>query len=231
MLRQGATFIDIGAQSTRPGARTISASTEVKRLLPVIKSILDSHPDALLSVDTFYAETAARCVEAGAVMVNDVSGGNLDKQMFKTIASLQVPYILMHMKGTPATMQLKPVYRDVVAEVAEYLAQRVARLVKLGVKDIIVDPGFGFGKTTEHNYSLLRSLEALKVTGCPVLVGLSRKYMIYKSLNISPEKALNGTTALNMIALMNGASILRVHDVKEAVETVKLFNIMQANDK
>lgn len=223
MIQEGADILDIGGQSTRPGARHVSEKSELRRVLPAVKSILDKFPEVVLSVDTWYSEVAGRCVEAGAAMVNDVSAGRVDTSMYRTVAQLKVPYVLMHMKGIPGTMQANPRYRDVAKEVSAFLIKEVARLRKLGVMDIVVDPGFGFGKTVDHNFQLLKNLAQLKLTGCPILAGLSRKSIIYKTLDIKSKDALNGTTALNMIALMNGASILRVHDAKEAKEAIKLF--------
>jgi len=223
MLSEGADIIDVGAHSTRPGAKIVSEATELKRLLPAINSILAKYPDAIISVDTFRASVARKCIDTGAAIVNDVSGGDLDKKMFSTVTELNVPYILMHMKGTFATMQKDPVYKDVVSEVTGHLLKKITKLRKMGLRDLIIDPGFGFGKTVEHNYELLNALPSFGLHGCPVLAGISRKSMICKVLKINPEKALNGTTALNMVALMKGASLLRVHDVKEAVEVVKLY--------
>lgn len=223
MLSEGADFIDVGAQSSRPGAKFISENEELKRILPVISGIMDRFPDAILSVDTFRANVAEKCIKAGAAIINDISGGSLDSAMFRTVASLQVPYILMHMKGKPLTMQLKPRYKDVISEIMNSLGNRITKLRRLGVYDIIIDPGFGFGKSTEHNYRIMKSLSSFTVLDCPILAGVSRKSMICKVLHVNPEKALNGTTALNMAALMNGASILRVHDVKPAKEVVNLF--------
>lgn len=223
MIREGADIVDLGGQSTRPGAKHVSEKTELRRVLPAVKSILDKFPDVVLSVDTWYSEVAGRCVEAGASMVNDVSAGRVDTNMYRTVAQLKVPYVLMHMKGMPGTMQVNPRYRDVANEVSVFLIKEVARLRKVGVMDIIVDPGFGFGKTVDHNFQLLKNLAQLKLSGCPILAGLSRKSMICKTLDIKSKDALNGTTALNMVALMNGASILRVHDAKEAKEAINLF--------
>jgi|SRR5688572_19795577 len=227
MLAEGADIIDIGAHSSRPGAKMVAESTELKRLLPAIKAVLKKYPQTIISVDTYRASVAKKAIETGASIINDISGGDLDKEMFKTVASLKVPYILMHMEGTPGDMQQNPVYENVVNEVLTSLMKRVSTLRKLGVTDVIADPGFGFGKTVSHNYALLNHLDAFRVLDCPVLVGISRKSMICKVLGINPEKALNGTTALNMVALQKGASILRVHDVKEAVEVVKLFREMK----
>ncbi|MFM7053429.1 MAG: dihydropteroate synthase [Bacteroidota bacterium] len=226
LIRDGADIVDIGGQSTRPGAKHLSEKAELRRVLPAVKSVLDKFPEAILSVDTWYSEVAGKCVEAGVAMVNDVSAGKIDTNMYKTLSKLKVPYVLMHMKGRPGNMQVNPRYRDVTTEVADFLLKEVSRLRKLGVVDIVVDPGFGFGKTIEHNFQLLKNLNHLKLIGCPILAGLSRKSMIYKTLDINSKNALNGTTALNMVALMNGAKILRVHDAKEANEAIMLFNKM-----
>lgn len=224
MLTQGADILDLGGVSTRPGAENVTVDDELKRVLPAIEAIAKRFPEAILSIDTYWAYVAERAVQAGASIINDVSAGKLDEAMYETVAKLNVPYILMHMQGTPATMQQNPQYGNVVLDVLDYLVCEVAQLRALGVKDIILDPGFGFGKTVEHNFQLLQGMDALKVTGLPVLAGLSRKSMICRTLGVKPDEALNGTTALNMIALTKGAKILRVHDVKEAVECVKLFN-------
>lgn len=226
MLEEGAVFIDIGAHSTRPGAEMLSEEAEEIRLLPAVRAIVKNFPDALISIDTFRYGIAEKCADLGAAIINDVSAGSLDEKMFEKIATLNVPYVLMHMQGTPQTMQQQPHYNDVVGDVTAFLAEKASYLKSLGVKDVIIDPGFGFGKSQEHNFELLKNLTALQVIGCPVLAGLSRKSMICKTLKVNPDKALNGTTALNMTALMNGASIIRVHDVKEAVEVVKLFEQM-----
>ena len=226
MLAQGAAIIDIGAHSTRPGSKFVAETTELKRIIPAVKGILDKYPDAIISIDTFRASIAEKCIENGAAIINDISGGDLDKKMFKTIAKLNVPYILMHSKGTPENMQKNPKYKDVVSEVIGSLGGKLTKLRNRGVHDIIIDPGFGFGKTLEHNFRLLKSLEAFTLLGCPVLAGISRKSMICRTLDVTPSKALNGTTALNMVALMKGASLLRVHDVKEAIEVVRLFGCL-----
>lgn len=230
MLQDGVDIIDIGGQSTRPNAKPLSAKSELKRVLPAIQSVLDRFPQAMLSIDTWFADVAGRCIEEGVAMVNDVSAGSMDKNMFKTVGGMGVPYVLMHMKGNPQNMQQSPRYRNVTLEVTEFLAKKISRLRQAGVVDIIVDPGFGFGKTVSHNFELLNHLSDLRTTGCPLLAGLSRKSMIYKSLNIKPIKALNGTTALNMAALIQGASILRVHDVKEAKEVCLLFEELRKSD-
>ncbi|MCK8490304.1 dihydropteroate synthase [Spirosoma sp. RP8] len=222
MLTDGATFLDIGGYSTRPGAADISPVEEADRVLPVIEAILDSFPDALISVDTFRSSVAKQAVESGAVLVNDVAGGILDPAMFETVAALGVPYVLMHMRGTPATMQSMTTYQNLVTDVIDELAIRLAELRSFGQKDIIIDPGFGFAKTPAQNFLLLSNLDSLRHFDEPLLVGLSRKTTIWKTLDISADKALNGTTVLNTVALTRGASILRVHDVREAVEAIKL---------
>ncbi len=225
IVGQGGTIIDIGAYSTRPGGDEVSGEEELARLLPAVKAVKSHFPGVPVSVDTFRASVARSVVEeTGACMVNDISGGTLDKLMFETVAELGVPYILMHIQGTPATMQQNPVYRDVVKEVILFLSERVNRLKLLGVNDIIIDPGFGFGKNIEHNYELMNRLDAFKLFELPVLVGISRKAMIWRYLGIKPDEALNGTTVLNTLALMGGADILRVHDVKAAVEAVKIVS-------
>ena len=224
MLEEGATFIDVGAYSSRPKAEHISKDEELNRILPVVSLILKEYPETLISVDTFRSEVAKQCVENGAALINDISAGNMDKNMFETIAKLKVPYIMMHMKGTPQTMQSQTNYDDLLKEILFYFSEKIAEARKLGIIDLIVDPGFGFAKTIEQNYELLNRLELFKMIERPILVGLSRKSMIYKTLQCSPEGTLNGTTVLNTIALQKGTSILRVHDVKEAMECVKLVN-------
>jgi len=225
-LHEGATFIDIGGYSSRPGANDISTSEEVDRLVPVVESLVKAFPEAIISIDTFRAKVAAETISAGAHIINDIAAGDMDEQMFETVAKLQVPYMMMHMKGTPKNMQQNPVYDNVLLEVIDYLAKKVAVLKALHVHDVIIDPGFGFGKTIEHNYELLNQLEAFKIFKLPILVGFSRKGMIYKTLGTSAAEALNGTSVLNTIALQKGAGILRVHDVKEAVECVKLVGML-----
>ena len=227
MLADGATFLDIGGYSTRPGATDISPSEEVDRVLPAIDAILNTFPNALISVDTFRASVARQAVEAGACVINDISGGTLDDAMFSTVASLyraglSVPYVLMHLRGAPRTMQTMTTYRDLVPDVIDELAIQVATLRALGVADVILDPGFGFAKTVEQNFLLLNKLPAFGLFDAPVLVGLSRKSTIWKTLKITANEALNGTTILNTLALTKGASILRVHDVREGVECIKL---------
>lgn len=228
ILAEGGSIIDIGAYSSRPNAEHISAEEEMKRLRNGLEIIGREYPDAVLSVDTFRADVARMCVEEyGVAIVNDIAAGNMDTEMFSTIARLGVPYIMMHMQGTPQNMQQHPHYEDVLREVLYYFSEKVQRLRDMGVKDIILDPGFGFGKTIEHNYELLNQMEEFAIFELPLLVGVSRKSMIYKLLGITPEEALNGTTVLHTIALMKGANILRVHDVKEAVEAVRLTTAMR----
>ncbi|NGF55171.1 dihydropteroate synthase [Parapusillimonas sp. SGNA-6] len=223
MLEEGADIIDIGAFSSRPGATTISTQEEIDRSVPVVEALAKEFPDIILSVDTFRAEVAKTCIDAGAHIINDISGGNLDENMFATVAKLQVPYVLMHMRGTPKTMQQLTDYTDIVTDVATELGQRIAALRALGVKDIILDPGFGFAKTIEQNYELLLRTDELHYFGLPMLGGISRKSMIYKKLDTTPQEALNGTTALNTLLLERGVHILRVHDVKEAKQLINLF--------
>ncbi|HNW97506.1 MAG TPA: dihydropteroate synthase [Bacteroidales bacterium] len=227
MIDEGAAIIDIGAVSTKPGAKTVSLSEEKKRLLPVVKLLLKEIPEIIISIDTFRSEIAKAAIEEGACIINDISAGQFDEKMFTTIAKLQVPYIIMHIQGTPENMQVAPHYKNVVQEVLYYFSEKINQLVQLGVNDIIIDPGFGFGKTVEHNYDLLNHLDFFRTLNLPILAGVSRKSMINKVLGTKPESALNGTTVLNTMALMKGANILRVHDVKEAVETVKLFNALK----
>ena len=224
MIEQGAAIVDIGGQSTRPGAEVIGADAEADRVVPIIEAIIQSYPNAIISVDTFHALVAAKAVAAGASMVNDISGGQLDENMLATVGKLSVPYICMHTKGTPATMQSLAAYDDVVLEVLDYFIQRTEACRMAGIKDVIIDPGFGFAKTIAHNFTLLKNLSVFTILGKPILLGISRKATIYKTLGTTPEEALNGTTVLNTIGLLNGAHILRVHDVKEAVEAVKLVN-------
>lgn len=223
MLADGATFLDIGAYSSRPGAVDISVNEEVDRLLPVVEAVVSKFPDAVLSIDTFRAQVAETAIKAGAHIINDISGGELDDAMFATVARLQVPYILMHMKGNPQSMNQLAQYDDVFTEVLDYFVSRYAQLKQLGVHDVIIDPGFGFAKKPEHGYALMNRLQEFNMLDLPVLVGVSRKKMIYGLLGISADEALNGTTILNTIGLMKGANILRVHDVKEAVEAVKIY--------
>lgn len=227
ILAEGGSIIDIGAYSSRPGADNISPEEEMKRLRGALRILRSVAPDAVVSVDTFRADVAKMCVEEyGVQIINDISGGELDSKMFETVAALGVPYILMHMKGNPQTMQVEPHYDDLLSEMLQYFGHKVQQLHELGVKDIILDPGFGFAKTLEHNYELMNRMQDLQVLGLPMLVGVSRKSMIYKLLGGAPEGALNGTSVLNTLALLKGASILRVHDVKEAVEVVQIVKKM-----
>ncbi|TVZ57550.1 dihydropteroate synthase [Flavobacteriaceae bacterium MAR_2010_105] len=223
MLNEGATFIDLGAYSSRPNATHISETEELQRLLPVIELLMDNFPEALLSVDTFRSQVARKGIHAGACMINDISAGKLDKNMLPTIASLKVPYVMMHMKGTPQTMQNQTQYTDMMKEILFYFSERITKARALGIIDVIADPGFGFSKTIAQNFELLNNLDRLKMLELPILVGLSRKSLVYKTLNTSSNEALNGTTVLNTIALQKGAHILRVHDVKEAVESIRLL--------
>lgn len=223
MLNEGATFIDIGAYSSRPKAKHISQDEELSRLLPVLELVMKEFPNALISIDTFRSHVAELAIQSGACMVNDISAGSLDRDMFTTIAKLQVPYILMHMVGTPQTMQQNVQYENLIKDMIFYFSQKVFALRKLGVNDLILDPGFGFSKTIDQNYELLQKLELFSGMNLPLLVGLSRKSMLYKLLDLDADRALNATTSVNTIALMKGASLLRVHDVREAVETVKIF--------
>ncbi|CAN5256174.1 dihydropteroate synthase [soil metagenome] len=232
MLHDGAVFLDLGAYSSRPGAEDIPEQEETDRLLPVVEAIAKNYPDAVLSIDTFRSGVAEAAVKAGGHMINDISGGSLDMDMFTTVARLQVPYILMHMKGNPKTMQQEAQYEDVFAEVFDYFVDKYHRLKQLGVHDVIIDPGFGFAKKPEHSYALMNRLQDFNRLQLPLLAGISRKKMIYGLLGCSAVDALNGTTVLNTIALTKGAVILRVHDVKEAVEAVKILEMcLQANLK
>ena len=222
MIEAGATFLDIGGYSSRPGAEHIDAETESSRVIPAIKAIIKEFPACILSIDTFRAEVASKAIEAGAHMVNDISGGHLDENMYAVVGEMGVPYIGMHMRGTPQTMTQQTDYADVVGEILNYFSKMIATLLQSGAKDIIVDPGFGFSKNIDQNYELMKKFESLKLLEKPILVGVSRKSMVYKLLGVGPEQALNGTTVLNTVALLRGASILRVHDVSEAVEVLKL---------
>lgn len=222
MLGEGADIIDIGGQSTRPGSVTVDADEELKRVMGGIEALQKHFPAAFISIDTFYSRVAREAVAAGACIVNDISAGSIDNDLIATVASLQVPYVLMHMKGKPGTMHTDPQYDNVTKEVLDFFIHEIIRIRHAGIKDIIVDPGFGFGKTIQHNFELLRNFSVFKILDSPLLAGISRKSTIYKTLHITPEEALNGTTVLNTVALVNGASILRVHDVKEAREAVRL---------
>ena len=229
MLEEGATIIDIGAQSSRPGATLIHADAELLKLLPIIKLLKTDIPQIIISIDTFWAKTASECIKAGAHIINDISAGEIDENMFDTIAKLQVPYIIMHMKGTPQNMQDNPTYNNIMNEVISYFDEKITLLKVKGVKQVIIDPGFGFGKTLAHNYQILNNLEKLNKFKLPILVGISRKSMIYKLLDTSAREALNGTSITNTIALQKGASILRVHDVKEAMECIKITTFAKNN--
>lgn len=224
MLSDGATFVDIGAYSSKPNAEFVSEEEELNRLLPVIELVLKSFPNTIISVDTFRSKIALSAIENGAAIINDISAGNLDENMLETVAKLQVPYIMMHMKGTPQTMQTLTQYDNICKEMLFYFSERVGKARSFGINDIIIDPGFGFAKTLEQNYEVMQKLELFQMLELPLLVGISRKSMIYKTLETTAENSLNGTTFLNAISLQKGANILRVHDVKEAVEGVKLFN-------
>lgn len=228
MLREGAAILDIGGMSTRPGSVEVEADEELRRVVPVVEAIHRRFPEAWISVDTYRAAVARAAVEAGAGLVNDVGAGLLDPAMLSTVAALHVPYIAMHMQGTPRTMQQAPQYTDVAAEVTRFLAERLAACHAAGIPDVWLDPGFGFGKTTAHNYTLLQELARITALGVPVLVGVSRKRMINEVLGITAAEALNGTTVLNTLALERGAGILRVHDVKEAVEVVRLWEVLRS---
>ncbi|MBE0642184.1 MAG: dihydropteroate synthase [Bacteroidales bacterium] len=229
MLDEGATLIDVGAMSTRPGAPEVSAKEESARLLPVIRRLVEAFPGIRLSVDTYRASVAEKAVKAGAMMVNDISGGSFDPGMIPFIASSQIPYVLMHTQGMPRSMQDAPHYEDVVTEVMQFFGRQLDALFSRGAVDVVLDPGFGFGKNIDHNYALLRGLPEISGLGLPVMVGISRKSMIYQTISTTPSMALNGTTAAHMLALMQGASILRVHDVREATECIRIFRRFQSN--
>lgn len=223
MLAAGASIIDVGGQSTRPGSERVAANIEWKRIQPVIHELLLSYPEAIISIDTYYSEVAQLGIEAGAAIINDISGGEMDPDMIATVGKLKVPFVCMHMRGTPAHMQELAVYDDLLADILDYFIKKIEQCTKAGIHDIILDPGFGFAKNIHQNFELLKKLGTLKMLGKPILAGLSRKSTIYKTLGLTPAEALNGTTVLNTIALLNGASILRVHDVKEARETIQLI--------
>ena len=228
MLEAGATFIDVGGMSSRPGAEIIDVETELERVIPIIQGIHERFPEAIISIDTVRAKVAKEAVEAGASIVNDISAGKIDANLYATVGALGVPYILMHMQGKPEDMQIAPSYDNVLEQVMDFLIHEIGKLRAVGVKDIILDPGFGFGKTVAHNYTLLGKMHLFKILELPILAGISRKSMICRVLEVAPKDALNGTTALHMVALQQGAKILRVHDVQEASETIKLFNALQA---
>ncbi len=229
MLDEGATMIDIGAQSSRPGATQISSKEELKKLIPIIKLLKNNFPNILISVDTFWSNTAIECALVGTDVINDISAGEMDKEMFPIIAELNIPYIMMHMKGNPQNMQNHPEYNNIVNEVSTYFSNKIEELNILGFNKIIIDPGFGFGKTLEHNYQILNNLDAFKYLKCPILTGTSRKSMIYNLLDTTADNALNGTTITNTMALLNGANILRVHDVKQAIECIKITTFAKNN--
>ena len=230
MLEDGATFLDLGGYSSRPDATDVSEEEEITRVVPAIKAIIKEFPDALISIDTFRANVAKKAIHAGACIVNDISAGNIDKSMLALIGAAQVPYIMMHMRGTPQTMKTLTEYQDITKEVLFYFSERLAAARSHNINDIVVDPGFGFAKTTAQSFELLNHLELFETLQTPMLAGISRKSMIYKTLDISAKEALNGTTALHMIALQKGANILRVHDVKQAVEYIKLFEQVNTYD-
>lgn len=226
MLSEGASILDIGGHSTRPGADAVSEEEELHRVLPVVEMLRKRFPQVIVSIDTFRASVARKSIESGAHIINDIAGGNLDPLMFETVAELNVPYILMHSRGTPQTMKELTHYDDLVTDVMRELQTKIYQLRQLGVKDIVADMGFGFAKNADQNYVLLRELRAFETLNVPLLVGVSRKSMIWRKLDITPEQSLNGTTALNTVAILNGANILRVHDVKEAVEVIKLVRLI-----
>jgi dihydropteroate synthase len=223
MIADGADILDIGGQSTRPGSKRITEEEELERVLLIIKAIHKKNPEIIISVDTFYSDVAKAAVDAGASIINDISAGSIDDKMITTVASLKVPYICMHMKGTPDTMQQEPHYNDLIKEVLDFFIKKTDECKQAGITDVIIDPGFGFGKTIQHNFKLLKHLNVFSILEKPILAGVSRKSTIYKTLGVTANDALNGTTVLNTIALMNGVSLLRVHDVKEAKEAIKLF--------
>jgi len=228
MINEGATFIDVGGYSSRPNAQHISEEEELKRVIPVIELLIKKFPDILISIDTFRSKVASNCIKLGACMVNDISAGSMDAKMFTTIAELQVPYIIMHMQGTPQTMQRSPKYDDIIHEVILYFSKKIKELNRLNINDIIIDVGFGFGKTSQQNFELLHKLSLFNNLEVPILTGVSRKSMLYKLLDTTPDKALNATTVANTVALLNGTNILRVHDVKEAIEAIKIVNALES---
>ncbi|MHA7832582.1 MAG: dihydropteroate synthase [Flagellimonas sp.] len=229
MLDHGATFIDMGAYSSRPGAEHVPEEEELKRMIPIIDLILKKFPDILISVDTFRSKVAAESIEHGAAIINDIAAGNLDDDMFATVAKHQVPYIMMHMKGTPQSMQQEASYDNLINDLRFYFSEKIQEATSKKINDVIIDPGFGFAKTTAQNYTLLHHLDMFQTLGLPILIGLSRKSMVYKILESSPQEALNGTTALHTVALLKGANIIRAHDVKEASECVKLVEALKEN--
>jgi len=224
IVREGAAIVDVGGMSSRPSAEIISVEEELGRVIPIIKEINTQYPDQIISIDTVHGKVAQAAIDAGASMINDISGGSIDPSIIDVALEHDVPYILMHMQGKPSDMQSDPQYDDVVMDILTYLKNKVYELRNRGMKDLIIDPGFGFGKTIAQNFTLLKKMSVFRILDCPILVGLSRKSMLYKSLDITPDQALNSTTAAHMIALQNGAKILRVHDVKEALEAIKIYN-------
>jgi len=224
MLKEGADIIDLGAVSSRPGAEIIKEDEELDRIIRPLQQLIKEFPEAIFSIDTFRSSVARECINTGAHIINDITGGNFDDKMFETVAQLGVPYILMHLHGTPENMQQEPITTDIIQLIKKYFTEKVTTLQKLGVEDIILDPGFGFGKTLECNYTILKNLEELRIDDLPILVGISRKSMVNKVINTKPSEALNGSTVLNTIALINGANILRVHDVKEAMEAIDIVH-------
>lgn len=227
MLKEGADIIDLGAVSTRPGAEIIDEEEELRRISWPLQRLVNEFPETIFSIDTFRSRVARECIHSGAHIINDVSGGNMDDNMFETIAELKVPYILMHMHGTPENMQQSPIYTNIIELLKQYFTEKVQQLNRLGIEDIILDPGFGFGKTLKCNYTILKNLEKLRINGLPILGGISRKSMINKVINTKPSEALNGTTVLNTLALQHGANILRVHDVKEAREVIDIVGFLE----
>ncbi len=227
LLKEGAAIVDIGGMSSRPGAQVIDIEEELKRVLPAIRAVLKHFPDVLISIDTVHSRVASEAIAAGAVMVNDISAGSIDADFLETVGELGVPYVLMHMQGKPETMQQQPIYSDVIQEVVDFFIAKMALLEKAGITDVILDVGFGFGKTVTQNYQLLQQLDTFKLFNCPILAGISRKSMIYKPLQTTPDKALNGTIAANTIALLNGAKLLRVHDVQAAVEAIEIVGCLR----
>ncbi len=229
MLQEGATFIDMGAYSSRPGAEHVPEDEELARMLPVIDLVLKNFPDTLISIDTFRSKVASECIEHGAAIINDIAAGNLDDAMMATVAKYQVPYIMMHMKGTPQSMQKEATYDDLIKDLRYYFSEKIDEATTYKINDIIIDPGFGFAKTVSQNFNLLNHLDLFQTFGLPLLIGLSRKSMIYKTLGTTPQEALNGTTAMHTVALLKGANIIRAHDAKEAMECVKLVEALKAN--
>ena len=229
MLKEGADFLDLGGVSSRPGAAQISEQEELRRVIPVIKQLSAAYPDAVISVDTFRKNVADKAIKSGAAIINDISAGQMEDGYLETVATLGCPYILMHMQGIPQTMQLQPEYENAPLEILDFLIKKLEKIRTLGLKDVIIDPGFGFGKTISHNYQILNILHAFQILDCPILVGISRKSMICQVLKVNPDRALNGTTTLHLEALRQGVKILRVHDVKEAVEVIKIYKTVKQN--